>query len=167
MNKTVALAGAGIVLGTALLAFFYREPLVQAAGQLESLMAPESALIWGMERAAAQLNKKTPVMLDDDLRWDSASVGPGARVTYKYTYVNHPAAGVDRQAVLRDLLEPLGASVCTDEATRSSLELGATLSYLYQGNDGIEVARLDIDATSCAAHWQTGAQPSALLEAPR
>jgi hypothetical protein len=50
-------------------------------------------------RVAAGLSQRLPKMLDSETRWDSVTAGPGEKLTYTYTLVNHPAGELDRGVV--------------------------------------------------------------------
>jgi hypothetical protein len=47
----------------------------------------EQALSEGLQKGAQQINARGPTMVDKDTRMDSASAGPGARMTYHYTFL--------------------------------------------------------------------------------
>ena len=110
----------------------------------------ENALIKGFNQAADQANKRGPVMVDKDTSWDRTTVGPRAQINYFYSLPKYSSKDIDKSILLSNAQAALKKSVCTNTDMRSSLKLGATYAYVYSGNDGTEIARVEINNSHCA-----------------
>ena len=109
----------------------------------------EAKLIEGLEEAARQINQNTPTMVDEDTRMDKASVGPGARVTYHYTFPGYSSREIDPTWLRQNLRPAVMQNVCNDNDMKLSLQYGATYAYSYSGNDGLPVSNFAIDRNDC------------------
>lgn len=155
MSKATMLIGAVVVVGAGLIGMLFGKSLSQ---EVFSLFKPDAenlqaALIKGFNQAAATANKQGPVMVDKETRWDSSSVGPGARMNYFYSFPNYAAADLDKDVILNDVSAMVSKDVCTHAEMQPTLKMGAIYSYVYKGNDDVEIARFEVDAQRCAQHW--------------
>lgn len=110
----------------------------------------EEQLTKGFTAAAKQINQRGPTMVDENTRLDRASVGPGARATYHYSFPNSSSRDVDASVLQATLPPTVKRKVCSNKDMRPSLLLGATYVYSYEGNDGIEIARFEVNQSDCA-----------------
>jgi hypothetical protein len=109
----------------------------------------EEKLIEGFTKAAEQSNKRGPVMVDQDTRWDRSAVGPGARLTYFYSLPKYSSREIDRGWLLANLKPEIKKGVCASKEMKPSLQYGATYIYAYSSNDGVEMARFEINKNDC------------------
>jgi hypothetical protein len=99
---------------------------------------------------SANLNKKTPMIIDQNTRLDSSAVS-GNKLIYKYTMVNFnseiqdPASADNIKKVRSNILN----GVCGD-SMKPLRVAGADFVYLYYDNQGAEIIRFDIDSSECA-----------------
>lgn len=102
------------------------------------------------KKAAEQLNRRGPVMVDQETRWDRSVAGPGARLTFFYSFPKYSARDIDRSWLLETLQPDIKKSVCGNQEMKSSLQHGGTYVYVYSGNDGIEIARFEVNRYACS-----------------
>jgi hypothetical protein len=109
----------------------------------------EKILTEGFTFAATQINQKLPMMLDEDTRLDKATVGPGTRVVYHNTFPKYTSKDIDANWLRTNLKPEVMQKICTSGDMKKSLQLGGIYVYAYSGNDGIEIARFEIDRNDC------------------
>ena len=111
----------------------------------------EEKLLEGFAKAAAQANARGPVMVDQDTRWDRSIAGPGARLTYVYSLPKYSSRDIDRGWLLKNLEPKVRQGVCGSKEMKPSLQYGGTYVYAYNGNDGVEIARFEINNQDCGS----------------
>jgi len=104
------------------------------------------------KKAAEQLNRRGPVMVDQETRWDRSVAGPGARLTFFYSFPKYSARDIDRSWLLEILQPDIKKKACGNQEMKSSLQHGGTYVYVYSGNDGIEIARFAVDRSACSGY---------------
>jgi len=109
----------------------------------------EVALIKGLTKGAEQINKRGPTMIDKDTRMERASVGPGARATYFYSFPNYSSQDVAPSWLYANLEPEVKRKVCASKEMKPSLQYGATYVFAYSGNNGTEIARFEINKNDC------------------
>lgn len=103
----------------------------------------------GFKKTADKMNQHGPVMENKYVRFDKSRAGPGPRITYYYTLVKHSSQEIDRNRLSARLKTSLVSAVCKSNKVKPSILLGATYAYVYRGNDGVEVSRIEINQDSC------------------
>lgn len=109
----------------------------------------ETSLINGLTTVAQQLNQQLPMMIDKDTRGDRVSVGPGARLTYHYTFPNFTSRDVDQISIQAYMREEVKKNLCANEKMKSSIQYGAIYGYTFVGSDNVEIVRFEIDRNDC------------------
>jgi hypothetical protein len=109
----------------------------------------EAKLYEGFNKAAEQANKRGPVMVDKDTRWDRSIAGPGARLTYYYSFPNYSSLDIKRDWLLTNLQPEVKKAVCGSQEMKLSLQYGGTYVYTYSGNDSIEIASFELNRNDC------------------
>lgn len=109
----------------------------------------EAKLVEGFTKAANQYNKQLPMMVDQDIRLDKATVGPGPRVVYHHTFPEYTSGDIDVDWLQTDLRPEVTRTVCANADMKKSLQHGGIYSYAYSGSDGAEIARFEIDRNDC------------------
>lgn len=109
----------------------------------------DALLFEGFTKAAEQANARGPVMVDEDTRWDSTEAGPGARITYFYTFPSYSSREIDREHLLANLRPEVVELACASKEMKPSLEYGATYVYTYRGNDGEDILRFELNRRDC------------------
>lgn len=109
----------------------------------------DDELVEKLESEVEQINQQTPMMMDEQTRLDKATLGPGATVTYHFTFPSYSAEEVDRDKLANNLSPALTQNICLDEQLKASMEEGARYVYAFHGNDGREISRMEVDETDC------------------
>lgn len=109
----------------------------------------EEALSEGLAKGAEQANARGSVMVDEVTRWDKTVAGPGARLTYFYSFPEYSSRDIERDRLLGNVQPEVRKGVCGSKEMKLSLQYGGTYVYSYTGNDGVEIARFDVDRYDC------------------
>jgi len=109
----------------------------------------EKGLVQGFNKAAEQLNKDAPTMIDEETRMNKATVGPGAMLTYHYTFPNYSSDEVQSEWIRSDLRESVTSQVCNSKEMKPALQYGGTYKYSYSGNDQRVIGAFQITRTDC------------------
>ena len=116
----------------------------------------------GFAIAAEQFNHSGPQMVDQETRQDFATAGPGAQITYYYTFINYSSREITSNQLRTNHAPGLKNRICTNESTERVIRAGGTFNYVYRGNDGIEIARFAVNRQSCfpETHIQSSYSPA-------
>jgi hypothetical protein len=103
----------------------------------------------GFEVAAKQINDSAPTMVDEETRMDGASAGPGASLTYHYTFPNYSSSDIDSGLIKSNVFPTVKNGVCSNKEMKPSLQYGGRYTYSYSGNDGVLIGEFTIDRNDC------------------
>lgn len=103
----------------------------------------------GFELAAKQINDSAPTMVDEETRMDRASVGPGALLTYHYTFPNYSSRDIESALIQTNVFPSVKKGVCSSKEMKPSLQYGGKYTYSYSGNDGVLIGEFTIDRHDC------------------
>lgn len=103
----------------------------------------------GFELAAKQINDSAPTMVDEETRMDGASVGPGALLTYHYTFPNYSSRDIESALIQTNVFPSVKRGVCSSKEMKPSLQYGGKYTYSYSGNDGVLIGEFTIDRHDC------------------
>lgn len=103
----------------------------------------------GFELAAKQINDSAPTMVDEETRMDGASVGPGALLTYHYTFPNYSSRDIESALIQTNVFPSVKLGVCSSKEMKPSLQYGGKYTYSYSGNDGVLIGEFTIDRHDC------------------
>ncbi|PPI79531.1 hypothetical protein DXI23_04595 [Marinobacter flavimaris] len=109
----------------------------------------EKGLIDGFKQAADEINQSTPTMVDSETRLDKATVGPGAVLTYHYTFPNYSSDELDSVWIKSELRQSVTSNVCKNEIMKPALEYGGKYVYSYSGSDQIVIESFQITQKDC------------------
>lgn len=73
----------------------------------------EKELIEGFSKAAEQSNRLGPQMVDEYTRLDTTAVGPGARISYYYSFPNYSSQEITAVWLETNLKSAVKNRVCT------------------------------------------------------
>jgi len=104
----------------------------------------------GFKKTADQFNKRGPIMVSKNLRLDKTEAGPGARIAYFYTFTNNTSHDFKPAELKTTLGTKLAELLCKNDKVKPTLNLGADYIYVYSGNDGLEIMRIDINKDKCS-----------------
>jgi hypothetical protein len=115
------------------------------------------AIIWSknpsvnfelLRRAANEMNKQMPMMIDANTRIDRVMAFPGPKFVYYDTLVNDTAASIGAAdiAAAREKVTPLLKNgICSGEYIKG----GVTVVCHYSGNDGGFIMEIEITPSDC------------------
>lgn len=109
----------------------------------------DKKIIKGFTKAAKEVNRTAPTMIDKDTRLDRATVGPGAKATYHYSYPNYSSQEIDSNWLQTNLRPVVTKNVCSNKKMKPSIEYGGIYVFSYSGNDGIEISSFQISLDDC------------------
>lgn len=151
-----------IVFGTAIVALivfiFYSRPIEKPTNQhpvnsTKSVANKPSIIQQQLAKKIADIveleNKSLPRMVDNVTRLDSVKANPGAQITYFYTLPQYASTEVSSQWVATEGKLKVAKGVCTDANLQPILASGATLMYVYKGNDGIYINQFQVTQDDC------------------
>lgn len=130
--------GVGKQIGKA--AFAPEQPTPQQA---------QGAVAEGLEKAARQINDRGPIMIDKSTRMDGASVGPGARLTYHYTFPDYTSQEIDAGWLKATLQPTVRSNVCTSKDMAPSLKYGVTYIFSYSSKEGKKITSFEVSQRDC------------------
>ena len=81
-----------------------------------------------LDRAARAINATVPKMVDETTRLDSASAGPGQRLTYNLTLVSQKAQDIDRVAWKQNVVPVIRANMAQASGMHTLLAAGVTVA---------------------------------------
>lgn len=103
----------------------------------------------GFAKAAAEANAKGPIMVDQNTRLDQTIAGPGAKLTYFYSFPGYSSQDIKRTWDLASAKSTVTNGVCNSQGMASSLQNGGVYIFSYSGNDGVVIARFEVGASDC------------------
>jgi hypothetical protein len=109
----------------------------------------EQNLIDGLKKAAKELNKNTPKMIDADTRMDAATIGPGLRININYTLPKHAAGEVGADQVIQYVRSTLENYACNKKNMKILMQWGAVIAYTYHAKDQTLITSILIDRDDC------------------
>lgn len=96
-----------------------------------------------LERLSSEVNKRLPMAVDKETRWDSSTPGPDKLLSYRYTLVNFEGTDVPKDA-LAEIRERALANYRTNPAMKTLREMDVTLRYQYSNKTGAPVGGFSI-----------------------
>ncbi|WP_136796059.1 hypothetical protein [Desulfosediminicola ganghwensis] len=109
----------------------------------------EAQLIEGFTVTATSINEIAPLTVDEYTRLDGATVGPGARITYRYTLTEFASKEVDPDIIASELIPAVKENACNNEQIKATLLYGGVYIYEYFGKDDIQIGSFQIDKQVC------------------
>ena len=111
-------------------------PVILGCGILltiSNLLNTESDL----DRAVREINANVPKMVDEATRLDSASAGPGRRLTYNLTLISMKAQAIDRVAWKQNVVPTIRTNMAQTKGMHTLLAAGVTVASRYSSSDGV------------------------------
>ena len=99
-----------------------------------------------LQNVADQLNKQTPMMVDEETRLDKVSAG-SKRLTYYYTMINYSANDLDLNKFTDIQRDTLKKASCGP--LKIFLTNNINVSYIYKGKQGKQLAEIILRASDC------------------
>ncbi|HET9296190.1 MAG TPA: hypothetical protein VFP18_04820 [Candidatus Binatia bacterium] len=102
-----------------------------------------------LNRLAAEINRRVPVMIDKETELLPA-VGAEGLLTYNYRLVSYSVAQFDSTRFAVGAKKRVTQGVCNRPETRDDLlKNGVTLRYSYYDKDKQHIATIDISSADC------------------
>jgi len=102
-----------------------------------------------LNRLAAEINRRVPVMIDKETELLPA-VGAEGLLTYNYRLVSYSVTQVDATRFAVGAKERVTQGACNRPETRDELlKNGVTLRYSYYDKDKQHIATIDISSADC------------------
>lgn len=97
-----------------------------------------------MMKAASEINKSCPIMVDNDTRLDNTMAMPNNVFQYNYTLVNFEKSEVNIEK-FRDFIEPnVVNNIKTNPEMKAYKENRVTMAYYYKDKNGKFVLKIDV-----------------------
>ncbi len=101
------------------------------------------------QQFALEANRRGPVAMDANIRWDRTVAGPGMRMTYHYTLTSLSSKEINRQTLTGQMKPALITMTCNNKQFKPSLQCGAAYIYSYKSKDGKDIARIGVNRDDC------------------
>ena len=114
----------------------------------EELEITESMLA----EVAKQLNPSLPVQVNEQVRWDSVSAGPGKRLNLHYTAIDvtsRQLQGDDLTAFQRTFQDEVVSGSCQQSEVLLLLQNGIAMGIHLNGSDGRPISDFQFTAADC------------------
>ncbi|OAI43148.1 hypothetical protein AYO41_02830 [Verrucomicrobia bacterium SCGC AG-212-E04] len=92
---------------------------------------------------STQLNKRLPMVVDSETRWDSTTTGPERALIYRYTLVSVEATEIKPEVIATVRARAL-ANYKSNPTMKSLRDLNATLRYQYYNKSGAYVTEFSV-----------------------
>jgi hypothetical protein len=101
-----------------------------------------------LARTVAQLNKHTPLKLDEETRLDEVS-GKGKILTYEYTLINYAKADLDLEILKSNIAPVVTGGACAEASMKPLFDSGVSVHYHYKGKAGESLMMIKVATADC------------------
>jgi hypothetical protein len=144
--------GALMLIGTQLEKFFEMDS-DKSAEQANTLGATakseEAKLIKTLNEQAYDLNKRLPIQMGNTSRLEAVDLLPSKNMRLYIRILGRASSQIDKGKLNRTVRPWLTKQACSDPDLNLLLKKGATLSFMYSGNDSVLVAVIKITQSDC------------------
>ena len=109
----------------------------------------DSSFLKILNQIVNSTNKTLPMMVNEDTRWDSASMIPGQEMVYNYTLVNYSATDIDAQIFSHVVSQAAINEACKHPSLQILYQNGIALKYNYYSNDESLISHVKISPADC------------------
>ena len=102
-----------------------------------------------LTQISEMMNSTLPMMVDENVQWDSSSVGPGKTLNYHYTMLDYSALQIDTKMFIDSIHHDLKDTVCTAPETRMFPINGVLLNFNYYDRDGSLITTVEVAPSDC------------------
>lgn len=95
-----------------------------------------------MIRAANEINKNAPIMVDKETRMDNVVAFPGNFFQYNYRLINYDRAAIDTTLFKQSIEPNILNNIKTNPQMKLFREHRATLAYNYVDKNGVFIVRM-------------------------
>ena len=112
-------------------------------------MANTQSIDGALVKMADQVNKRLPMNVDKDTRWDNVTPLPDRRFTYNYTFLGRTSKDYDKQELFQRITNHVKPQVCSSPDMEIFLKNGVSIGYSYRGFDGVFITKVVITPKDC------------------
>ncbi|MGL5834851.1 MAG: hypothetical protein ACRC1Z_16685 [Waterburya sp.] len=102
-----------------------------------------------LQTTANMMNSSLPMMIDENVRWDSSSAGPGKTLSYNYTLVNTSAKDVYSSMFVSNIRQTISNDICKVPGTEIFSDYGVTLNFNYYDRSHNLITKVEVDPQNC------------------
>ena len=102
-----------------------------------------------LSQTADLMNQNLPMMINNEVRWNSASAGPGKNFNYNYSLVNQNARDIDGSLFAKNARQSFTQQFCNNPSGQLFFQQGVSLNANYYDNNNSLIARVRIDPADC------------------
>jgi hypothetical protein len=110
-------------------------------------------------KVSEYMNRRMPESIDRDTRLDRVSAEPGPHFSYHYTLLARNSMDVDKSSFAIAIRKQLKNQLCDSTQIRSFFDHGITVSYMYQGKDGLPIGGAEFPPNSCNGAHEPATKP--------
>lgn len=103
---------------------------------------------YALKEEIRMMNKSLPTMVDNDTRLDHVSLQE-KNMLYNYTLTNWLAANLDLERFNSIMQPKLKTNACETDETKSLLEEGRSINYVYRDKDSNPVSKITVKLGDC------------------
>jgi len=100
-----------------------------------------------LSAVAKDVNKRTPLMIDDDTRLEKVKAKGNKVLKYQYTMVNYTGAQFDIKKFRGSFKDSLTRHTCSK--MKKLLNDGVTIVYNYKAKDGKFLTEVKVNSGNC------------------
>ena len=104
-----------------------------------------------LDEVSRGLNANLPKMVDENIRMDTKWTGPEPSLSYLHSFPNKSSRDLDAVSIREELTQRAKSTVCGSSEALTMLNGGITIHFVYNANDGVELARSSFGPTDCGA----------------
>jgi len=101
-----------------------------------------------LAKTVAQLNKHTPLKLDEETRLDGVS-GKNNVLFYEYTLVNYAKVELDLVILESNISPVVTSGACAEASMKPLFDSGVSVHYHYKGKEGESLMLVKVTAADC------------------
>jgi hypothetical protein len=102
-----------------------------------------------LRQVCDHMNKHMPEAIDKETRLDRVSSEPGPHFFYHYTLLESNSTDVDKTSFASTMRPQLRSKLCASPQIKNFFSHGISVSYVYQGKDGLPIGTADFAPNSC------------------
>jgi len=101
-----------------------------------------------LAKTVVQLNKHTPLKLDEETRLDGVN-GKDKILTYEYTLINYAKADLDIEILKSNIGPVVTDGACAEASMKPLFDSGVSVHYHYKGKAGESLMKIKVASADC------------------
>jgi hypothetical protein len=102
-----------------------------------------------LQTTAKMMNSSLPLMIKENVRWDSSSAGPGKNLNYNITVIDASAEDFYTSMFLSDIRKSVTNDICKTPGTQMFSEYGISLNFNYYDRSHNLITKVEVDPKDC------------------